>query len=866
MLHETQFPAMLGVFGFLKEAWEFDDAEDRSYGMLPSTEQWQQLLKKAGFQICMFQEHVSGSLIILARKVDAKLTPVVFDCNGFLHNDVIFNNLQTEIENLSADPQKRLWLKAKIDDQIGLLGLVKCLRLEPNGDKIRLFLYDDEKQADEIQSTVLKLDLVQNILKDGSLGAFLQSPLEKSEKISSAYWELGQKREGDLTSFILRQSKTKPGIKNPKNGFRVSYVALNFRDVLRSNGVIKYPRRTIESQFDCGIEYSGFDAQGLSAMLVDPIGGFLNYLIANTKLSTSKPAAWTMAESATVPVAYYTAYLALVISAKISRGNSVLIHSGSGGVGLAAIRVAHFRGCEVYTTVGSDEKRAFLLNHFPFLTENHIGNSRSGSFEKWIMQQTNYQGVDCVINSLSGELMEAGLRVVKKFGHFVEIGKRDIQENKRISLHKFLDAISYHALSVDQDVIDNSANLNDIIHLFKEGLHSGEVQPLPHTVFDIENIEKAMRYMAAGKHIGKVLLKIGEENFTAHQHERKSVLSSFVINNEGVYVITGGLGGFGFELISWLAEKGAKNILVSSRGGVKNNYQHYKLALLARHGVNVNISCADITSESGVANLMSEAKSMSNTISGIFHLAMILDDGLFVNQTKDSFMRVLNPKFLAATYLDEYTRRHIPDLDYFVVFSSAAVWRGSPGQSNYCYANAAIDALCRKRASDGLPALSIQWGPIGDVGFVHRNQHIKDDLYANMAINEQRLASCLLSLERFLAEGKHPVVSSVVLLQHNNSTHNIRENDESELSLIEHTLRILGYDDVSSLNFDVPLSTLGFDSLMQIELRQLIEKRVEKEFSPEKLMALTLKELEKLDLHTPVVKTKKVSFNVNYYK
>lgn len=146
--------------------------------------------------------------------------------------------------------------------------------------------------------------------------------------------------------------------------------------------------------------------------------------------------------------------MALVKETPFKAGSTILIHAGSGGVGIAAIQVALAYGLEVFTTVSTDEKKKFLLQTFPKLKEDHIGNSRNISFEPMIMSHTKGEGVDIVLNSLSGELLQASFRCVKKHGTFVEIGRADIQNDTKINLGYFNKNISYKVLMMDKEKKD----------------------------------------------------------------------------------------------------------------------------------------------------------------------------------------------------------------------------------------------------------------------------------------------------------------------------------------------------------------------------------------------------------------------------
>jgi fatty acid synthase, animal type len=127
-----------------------------------------------------------------------------------------------------------------------------------------------------------------------------------------------------------------------------------------------------------------------------------------------------------------------------------LIHAGSGGIGLAAIRVALAYGLEVFTTVSTEEKKNFLLNEYPQLKLENIGNSRDTSFEKLVLLRTGGKGVDYVLNSLAEEKLQASIRCLGKGGKFLEIGKFDMANDTKIGLNSFLNELSFHSVMLDK--------------------------------------------------------------------------------------------------------------------------------------------------------------------------------------------------------------------------------------------------------------------------------------------------------------------------------------------------------------------------------------------------------------------------------
>lgn len=231
---------------------------------------------------------------------------------------------------------------------------------------------------------------------------------------------------------------------------------------------------------------------------------------------------------------------------KMKKGESILIHAGSGGVGQAAIRVAMHHGLTVYTTVGSQEKREFLKKSFPQLTDASIGHSRDTSFEQFIMCATKGRGVDLVLNSLAEEKLQASIRCLGFNGRFLEIGKFDLSNNSPLGMSVLLKNTSFHGIVLDAVMEDDAEAIEIVVGLLADGIKTGAVRPLPTTVFNETQVEEAFRFMATGKHIGKVLVKIrDEEQQKSAKATRKRIAAIPRIYMYSIksYIIVGGLGG-----------------------------------------------------------------------------------------------------------------------------------------------------------------------------------------------------------------------------------------------------------------------------------------------------------------------------------
>lgn len=533
-------------------------------------------------------------------------------------------------------------------------------------------------------------------------------------------------------------------------------------------------------------------------------------------------------------------YYALVVRGRMRPGESVLIHAGSGGVGQASIAIALHMGCTVFTTVGSQAKRDFLKKTFPQLTDDNIGNSRDTSFEQLVLTQTDGRGVDLVLNSLAAHQLQASVRCLAIGGRFLEIGKVDLSNNSPLGMSVFLKNTTFHGILLDALFDSESEEKQEVKRLISEGIENGAVRPLPSTVFSEHQVEQAFRFMASGRHIGKVLLKIREEESRKVQTPNTKTVTAIprtYMNPEKSYILVGGLGGFGLELANWLTLRGAKNIVLTSRSGIKTGYQSLCIRRWRELGVNVLVSTADATTEKGARRLLEEANELG-PVGGIFNLAVVLRDAMMENQSEADFKTVCKPKVDGSKQLDAASRSLAPQLDYFVNFSSVSCGRGNAGQANYGLANSAMERIAEARQQAGLPGLAIQWGAIGDVGLILETMGGNDTEVGGTL--PQRMSSCLATMDIFLQQ-PHAVVSSVVLAEKRKSG-----GDGNQVSLTDAVANILGIKDSKTVAANSTLADLGMDSLMGAEIKQTLERNYDVVLSAQEIRALTFGRLVEL--------------------
>ncbi|XP_077358210.1 fatty acid synthase isoform X2 [Festucalex cinctus] len=821
---------------------------------LLTQDEWERVFSETSLNLVAVRKSFYGSVLFLCRSRTPAKQPVVLAVES-----ADYKWVETLKATLAAPSDSPVWLTAS-QAHCGILGMVNCLRQEPGGLRIRCAFVSNLNGPSEAQTlqfddpsmqAVLKGDLVMNVFRDGCWGAFRHQliTLDRNKELTEHAY-VNVLTRGDLSSLSWIASPLRHFVPDNPNVqlCRVYYSSLNFRDIMLATGKLPpdaIPGDLALQQCMLGMEFSGYDADGRRVMGLLPAKGLATTVDADERFLWSVPSSWTLEQAASVPVVYATAYYSLVVRGRLRHGESVLIHSGSGGVGQAAIAIALSKNCKIFTTVGSAEKRAYLQQRFPQLSVDSFANSRDASFEQHVLLHTQGKGVNVVLNSLAEEKLQASIRCLARHGRFLEIGKYDLSNNSPLGMALFLKNVAFHGILLDALFEEGNREWEEVSQLLQEGIAVGVVKPLKTTVFERDQVEEAFRYMAQGKHIGKVLLKVCHEETSAHTASPLTIpaLRRTYCLASHTYIITGGLGGFGLELAQWLTEKGALKLVLTSRSGIRNGYQAKRVSEWKSQNVEVLVSTSDVSTLEGVEKLVAEACRLG-PVGGVFHLAMVLKDGMLENLTPQQFLDVNKPKYDGTLNLDKITRKSCPELAYFVAFSSVSCGRGNAGQSNYGYANSAMERVCEKRRHDGLPGLAVQWGAIGDVGVVQETMGGNDVVIGGTL--PQRIASCLDVLDHFLCQ-RSPVMSSFVLAERA-----VAKNEAgSQKDLVDAVAHILGVRDVSSLNADASLADLGLDSLMGVEVRQTLERDYDIVMAMREIRQLTISKLRELSNKKP---------------
>lgn len=792
----------------------------------------------------------SGRTYVLLKKTKQKDKPKIIYVTE--KNFSWLEEVKDALTKAEAEGQEVL-LVNQGEEVFGIIGFMTCLRYENGGSKVR-YVFIQDKNAPKFSSTLpfyanqLDKQVMANVLKGGQWGSYRHLRLEQQSDVPSLQVEhavVNTLVRGDLSSLrwiesplSYHQTENNPEMELCK----VYYTSLNFRDIMLATGKLSpdaLPGNAASQECLLGLEFAGRDSKGRRVMGMVDTKGLATTVLVERHLLFEVPDKWTLEEAATIPVAYATSYYSLIVRGQLQPGESVLIHAGSGAVGQASISIALQMGCKVFTTVGTLEKRNFIKKTFPQLTDRNIGNSRDTTFEQLVMTETNGRGVDVILNSLAGDKLYASARCLANNGRFLEIGKYDLSKNSPLGMSMFLKNSSFHGVLLDALLIPGYRHpeVLKFSELMKEGIRNGAVRPLQVTVFSEQQMEQGFRYMAAGKHIGKVVLKIrDEEPQKIIQAVPKTVaaIPRTYMNPDKTYILLGGLGGFGLELTNWMIRRGAKHIVLTSRSGIRTGYQSLCVRRWRESGVNIIISTADCTTLASAEKLIRESNKIA-PVGGIFNLAVVLNDALIENLTEENFKTVALPKIDATKHLDAVSRKLCPSLDYFVVFSSVSCGRGNIGQTNYGLANSAMERIMEQRQSNGLPGLAIQWGAIGDVGIILETMGTNETVIGGTI--PQRISSCLATLDMFLQQ-LHPVLSSIVLADKHKSG-----DGDGNANILEVIANILGIKDPSTINPNNTLGDLGMDSLMGTEIKQTLESNYDMVLSPQEIRSLSFAKL-----------------------
>ena len=578
----------------------------------------------------------------------------------------------------------------------------------------------DGRVSEEEISVRNDVPYIPRVLEDNELNAKLvngvggEPRMQRFDSQPAIRLQIGTIGLLETLHFVPDEKILAQPLENDEVEIRVMATALNFRDIAATMGIVQDRNlgdecSGIVHRIGAGVDASRFKPGDRVVACRPGQGAHSTFVRQPAALCLKMPDSFSFSVAASWSGVLTTAYYALIMVARLRPRETILIHSSSGGVRQMAIQLAQRIGANVFTTC-SPGKRDFLKNHFG-LSDSQIFSSRDESFVEDVMAATDGRGVDVVLNSLAGKLLTASWDCIATLGRFVEIGKRDIHQNANLPMAPFRRNVMFASVDLvliyetqpklAQYILEESAKL----------IFSGEVKPAhPIAEYTFEDVEKAMRLMQQGKHVGKVVLVPRPEDKLPVTPERFNDLRSR-FDADKVYLIMGGLGGLGTALAEWMVRAGARRIAVFSRSGMNRDSARETVAWLRSRNVDISVFQGDVTIRADVGKCIN---TLGKDLGGLFFAAMALEDSLICNMTHDRWQKGLAVKAAGIRNVHEATMS--VNLDFFISFSSATAITGNKGQANYAAANAYIDSLMQHRRRLGLPGFSINIGAVVGLG------------------------------------------------------------------------------------------------------------------------------------------------------
>ncbi|KAM7207245.1 hypothetical protein V8F20_002511 [Naviculisporaceae sp. PSN 640] len=535
---------------------------------------------------------------------------------------------------------------------------------------------------------------------------------------------LGAERLGDMDSIHYHELTPEPvPLEDGYVEVEVHAAGLNYKDVVVTMGIVPGDEREL-----------GGEAAGI----VTKVSPSVNSLKVGDRVVVFTPATisnrvrtrpgrvhvlpdWmSFEEAATLCGVYLTSIYSLFDMADIKAGKTVLIHSAAGGVGIASMQLAQYAGAEVFATVGSPDKREFIKSTFG-LDDDHIFNSRNTDFGDQIMAATGGRGVDIILNSLTGDMLDESFRILADGGMMVEIGKKDILDRNSLPMEPFDRNISLRAVDMSHQRAPDELIARLMTTLFEllEGRHVKPINPVH--LFSFTDVANAVRFLRAGKHIGKVVISRRPDTKIRVPVRRAPKLLHF--RDDATYLIVGGLRGLCGALAIYLAKSGAKHLAVISRSGHTDEKSRSIVKQIKALGSNIDLLTADVTSEGEVQRAFNQT---AYPIGGIIQGAMVLRDRPFDSMTLEEYQQAVDCKIRGTWNLHTVAEKLNLKLDFFTMLSSISGVIGQRGQANYAAANVFLDSFAAYRRKRGQAACSIDLGVIEDDGFIANNEGFQE--------------------------------------------------------------------------------------------------------------------------------------------
>ncbi|MEM1275235.1 MAG: type I polyketide synthase [Pseudomonadota bacterium] len=725
--YSQPFGSSEGVAQVIVSAKALEPSQEKTVHLLGREPRLEAALMALGARLVNAQQEASSAVAVLP--LETSRTGFVTALRALLPDLELFGTVWC-IAGPETLPEEAAWVKGYLRvlaNEIPSAANIRFAQMQPQAsvDCLAKVILDDRPETEFVASETAAVSPV--------LVAVDQR--EASLDLAEPSWMLEAARPGDLDTLNWMPVERREPEANEVE-IEVCATGLNFRDVMWAQRLL--PAEALEAGYagaELGMECAGrISRAGAESgfAIGDPVlacasKAFSRHVTVGASSVLQLPNGMEPELAAGLPVAFLTAHFALIEQARLRPGETVLIHGAAGGVGQAAIQVAQKLGARIICSAGTAEKRDFL----EMLGVDHVVDSRNLRFLQQIEQLLDGDGVDVVLNCLAGDAMEASLRLLNPFGRFIELGKQDLYGNRHIGLRALRNNVSYFAVDLDQMMAAHPARMRVLLQEVLAGFDNGVYRPIPTRVFSSDATTDAFRLMQGSGHLGKIVIKTPES------------LPSCAATPDlsGGWLITGGFTGLGLAIAEWLVAQGADEIWLASRSGAPRDQEDQARIDALAAKIELHKTRIDITDAEAVDHLFDAISSQGTKLKGVIHAAMVLDDDRIEDLDLKRLNLVAAPKIKGTGLLDQASRRLEPE--HFVALSSVATLIGNPGQAAYSAANAGMEEIIRSRRAAGLPALSIGLGPVADQGHLARDVRVRDHL-------ERQLGDVLLSTDQVL--------------------------------------------------------------------------------------------------------------------
>lgn len=511
---------------------------------------------------------------------------------------------------------------------------------------------------------------------------------------------------------------------------KIVALGLNRNDVNRAIGQKSGLRDNFSSEYSGIVTKVGANVTGLS--VGDHVFGlgkgyFGNYERVPAALAQKLRPIDDLVAMATMPCAFVSAVYCFQYIARVKKDDKVLIQSAASDVGLAAIQIARSLGGEVFVTASLSDEVSFLKDTVGF-PDDHIFYSQEPDYISKAAKATGHQGFDVVLGSITeDDSIFHSIEAVAPLGHFINVSGVDVLEVSATRADPSQKSIKISSFDLDV-VLDIDPKLGgSLMNTVNELYQSGKITPIqPVSVSEISELDHTLSNFSTGTNIGKLVVSCQNPNSTIKMLSQQQTA---IFDPEARYIITGGFGGLGRSIIRWMVDHGAHDIVVFSRRGAETKLAQALIEDLNSRGAHIEAMTCDVSNRDQVFQAIQKISTSNRPVKGVVNSALSLSDLSFDKLNIDQWRSGVKAKTQGSVNLHEATI-DLP-LDFFVMLTSTETIWAPPTQAAYIAADNFAIYFARYRRSLGLPASTVSYGFVRDVGSDYREtSHGTEEMYA----------------------------------------------------------------------------------------------------------------------------------------